>query len=84
VAAETIPLFAENFGKNVGVFCSNYLLLVFAKNDNIGFREKRHFFCENWQKSQKIVITSSTPGPSNSTIFLRQRLQVQAVKIKLA
>jgi hypothetical protein len=29
---------------------------------NIGFCEKRHFFAENWQKSQKIVIMTSTPG----------------------
>jgi hypothetical protein len=28
---------------------------------NIGFREKRHFFV-NCRKSQKIVITTSTPG----------------------
>jgi hypothetical protein len=29
---------------------------------NIGFREKRHFFAKNFQKSQKIVIITSTPG----------------------
>jgi hypothetical protein len=28
---------------------------------NIGFWEKRHFFVENCQKSQKIVIVTSTP-----------------------
>jgi hypothetical protein len=28
---------------------------------NIGFWEKRQFFAENWQKSQKIVIITSTP-----------------------
>jgi hypothetical protein len=28
---------------------------------NIGFGEKRHFFAENCRKSQKIVITTSTP-----------------------
>jgi hypothetical protein len=33
---------------------------------NIGFWEKRQFFAENWQKSQKIVIITSTPD----TIFL--------------
>jgi hypothetical protein len=26
------------------------------------FEKKRHFFAENWQKSQKIVITTSIPG----------------------
>jgi hypothetical protein len=25
------------------------------------FKEKRHIFAENWQKSQKIVIITSTP-----------------------
>jgi hypothetical protein len=28
---------------------------------NIGFLEKRQFFAENWQKSTKIVIITSTP-----------------------
>jgi hypothetical protein len=31
-------------------------------DQNIGFWEKRHFFAENWQKSQKNVIITSTPG----------------------
>jgi hypothetical protein len=31
------------------------ITLVFEKNAN--------FFAENWQKSQKIVIITSTPGP---------------------
>jgi hypothetical protein len=34
-------------------------------NHNIGFREKRHFFAENWQKSQKIVIITSIPDWAN-------------------
>jgi hypothetical protein len=29
---------------------------------NIGFREKYDFFAENWQKPQKIVIVTLTPG----------------------
>jgi hypothetical protein len=33
---------------------------------NIGFWEKRHFFAKNCQKSQKIVIITSTPGSLNS------------------
>jgi hypothetical protein len=28
---------------------------------NIGFWEKRQFFAENWKKSQKIEIITSTP-----------------------
>jgi hypothetical protein len=35
---------------------------------NIGFREKRQFFGEIWQKSLKIVIITSTPG-ANKRIF---------------
>jgi hypothetical protein len=39
------------------------LLLVFAKNyRNTGFSEKRQFSKKNWQKSRKIVITTSTAG----------------------
>jgi hypothetical protein len=36
----------------------------FCKNcyHNIGFWEKRQFFAENWKKSPKIVIITSTPG----------------------
>jgi hypothetical protein len=35
--------------------CENWIItLVFEKNAN--------FFAENWQKSQKIVIITSTPG----------------------
>jgi hypothetical protein len=39
-------------------------LLPFCKKivHNIGFGEKRQFFAENWQKSQKLVIITSTPG----------------------
>jgi hypothetical protein len=29
---------------------------------NIGFRENAIFFAKNWQKSQKIVIITSTPS----------------------
>jgi hypothetical protein len=36
---------------------------------NIGFREKRHFFAENWQKVQKIVIIPSTPDWANFRLF---------------
>jgi hypothetical protein len=32
-----------------------------AKKLAFGLREKRHFFAENWEKSQKIVIITPTP-----------------------
>jgi hypothetical protein len=43
------------FAKTTASFCKNLIItLVFVKNAN--------FFAENWQKSQKIVIITSTPG----------------------
>jgi hypothetical protein len=41
--------------QNKGKLCKFLIItLVFEKNAN--------FFAENWRKSQKIVITTSTPG----------------------
>jgi hypothetical protein len=37
---------------------------------NIGFWEKHHFFAENWQKPQKIMIITSTPGLLFTDTFL--------------
>jgi hypothetical protein len=43
------------FAQTTLCFCKNLIItLVFEKNAN--------FFAENWQKSQKIVIITSTPG----------------------
>jgi hypothetical protein len=36
---------------------------------NIGFREKRQFFAENCQKSQKIAIITSTPDLKSSPVW---------------
>jgi hypothetical protein len=42
------------FAQTTASFCKNLIItLFFEKNSN--------FFAENWQKSQKIVITTSTP-----------------------
>jgi hypothetical protein len=54
--------FAKKFSENIGFFaqstasfCKNLIItLVFEKNAN--------FFAANWQKSQKIVIITSSPG----------------------
>jgi hypothetical protein len=35
---------------------------------DIGFREKRLFFAENWQKSQKIVIITPIPDLTDFSI----------------
>jgi hypothetical protein len=46
-------------------FCKNLIItLVFEKNAN--------FFAENWQKSQKIVIITSTPEDAISTVTRSQ------------
>jgi hypothetical protein len=37
---------------------------------NIDFWEKRHFFAENWEKSQKIVIITSTPDRREGIFIL--------------
>jgi predicted acetyltransferase len=34
----------------------------------ISFREKHQFFVENWQKWQKIVIITSTPGANPTKV----------------
>jgi hypothetical protein len=45
------------FAQTTASFCKNVIItLVFEKNAT--------FFAENWQKSQKIVIKTSTPGHS--------------------
>jgi hypothetical protein len=43
------------------------LLLVFAKIviTTLVFEKNANFFAENWQKSQKIVIITSTPDWAN-------------------
>jgi hypothetical protein len=58
---------AENFSENIVVFCLNYTKFLHKFDHNIVFFEKRQFFAENWQKSQKIVIITSTPGASPTT-----------------
>jgi hypothetical protein len=55
-----LNIFDKQIGKN-GVFCSNYGQFLQKFDHNNGFREKRQFFAENWQKSQKIGIITSTP-----------------------
>jgi hypothetical protein len=52
-------IFAEKLGEKIGVFDSKQskiliITLVFVKNAN--------FFAKNCQKSQKIVIITSTPA----------------------
>jgi hypothetical protein len=60
-----LNILSEKFGEKIGVFNTNQSKLFKEFDHNIGFGEKRHFFAENWQKSQKIVIITSTPGWAN-------------------
>jgi hypothetical protein len=56
--AKKLAFFAQNKAK----LCKNWIItLVFEKNDN--------FFAENWHKSQKIVIITSTPGPQYESVI---------------
>jgi hypothetical protein len=57
----------KNLAKTMAFFAQT--TASFCKNcyHNIGFWEKRQFFAENWQKSRKIVIITSTPGADPST-----------------
>jgi hypothetical protein len=43
------------FGQTTASFCKKFNLII-------GFWEKRQFFAKNWQKSQKIVVITSTQG----------------------
>jgi hypothetical protein len=61
-------IFAEKIGKKgfiaqiTATFCTTLIItLAFVKNVI--------FFAENWQKSQKIVIITSTPGHPDPKII---------------
>jgi hypothetical protein len=65
-------IFAEKFSGNIGVFCSNYILLVFLKKNvivTLVFEKNANFFAENWQKSQKFVIITLTPVFNGKQIY---------------
>jgi hypothetical protein len=59
---------AKNFARKLAFFTqnkaklrkNNIIILVFVKNTN--------YFAENCQKSQKIVIITSTPGPKPTIV----------------
>jgi hypothetical protein len=53
---------AEIFGENIGVFSSHCCLILKKMIITLVFEKNAKFFAENWQKSQKIVIVTSTPG----------------------
>jgi hypothetical protein len=55
-------IFAEKFDENIGVFCSNYSCCCKKLIITLVFEKNAKFFAENWRKSQKVVIITSTPG----------------------
>jgi hypothetical protein len=64
------------FAQTTVRFCKNMIItLVFEKNAN--------FFDENWQKSQKIVIITSTPDEENFRIHTMGGCLLWAVSRKL-
>jgi hypothetical protein len=65
------------FAQTTASFCKKVIIkLVFEKNAN--------FFAENWQKSQKIVIITSTPDPQKKTrvTFPYVRMHTQSRLLK--
>jgi hypothetical protein len=68
ISAKKLAFLTQNKAK----LCKNLIItLVFEKNVN--------FFAENWQKSQKIVIITSTPGPSEKGLFARKMIRYQKI-----
>jgi hypothetical protein len=57
--------------RKIGVFDSKQSYIMQNFYHNIGFCEKRHFFAKNWQKSQRNVIITSTPGERAEASFLQ-------------
>jgi hypothetical protein len=47
---------------------------------NIGFQEQRQFFAENWRKSQKIVIITSTPVVKNADLYIQHLQYANLIK----
>jgi hypothetical protein len=66
-----LNIFAEKFSEKIGVFDTKQRWIMLNLDHNIGFREKCNFFCENWQKSQKIVIITLTPVYVSNSMYLQ-------------
>jgi hypothetical protein len=60
---------AEMFGENIGVFLLKLLHFLKKMITTLVFQKNAHFFAENCQKSQKIVIITSNPGISYSPML---------------
>jgi hypothetical protein len=53
--------------QKIGVFDSKQSWIMQNFDHNIGFEKNANFRAENWEKSQKIMIITSTPVMSASS-----------------
>jgi hypothetical protein len=58
-----LNIFADKFCEKMAFFAQNKAKLCKNWFITLGFEKNANFFAENWQKSQKIVIITSTPAP---------------------
>jgi hypothetical protein len=57
-----LNIFAEKFSEKISVFDSKQSQILKKLIITLVFEKNANFFAENWQKSQKIVIITLTPG----------------------
>jgi hypothetical protein len=57
-----LNIFAKKIGENLAFFNKKIVKLCKILIIALVFEKNANFFAENWRKSQKIVIITSTPG----------------------
>jgi hypothetical protein len=55
-------IFAEKFSEKIGVFDSKQSQILKKMIITLVFKKTANIFVENWGKSQKIALITSTPG----------------------
>jgi hypothetical protein len=60
----------KNLAKQLAFFVQTTASFLQKFDHDIGFQEKRHFIAENWGKSQKTVIITSTPNLLYLNLFI--------------
>jgi Ni,Fe-hydrogenase III small subunit len=61
----------KNSAKKIGVFSQNKAKICTILMITLVYEKNANFFAKNCQKSQKIVIITSTPGQSGSGFFTK-------------
>jgi hypothetical protein len=74
---------SKNSAKKFAFFTQNKAKLCKIYH-NIGVLEKRHFFAKNCQKSQKIVIITSTPACQVLPVFVNRVLFLEPAAVAVA